>query len=800
MNTRNHKVELLAPAGNAAAFYGAVKAGADAVYLAGQRFGARAYAENFTTENLVQCIRYAHLFGRRVYLAVNTLLKEGELAELDGYLAPFYEAGLDAVIVQDLGVLRHIRERFPGLGIHASTQMTLCGAYGAATLKRMGADRVVPARELGLEELTVMKAHADIEIETFVHGAMCYSYSGQCLFSSILGGRSGNRGRCAQPCRLPYSVSLDKQRQTGECYPLSLKDMCAVRLLPQLIEAGIDSFKIEGRMKKPEYAAGVTAVYRKYIDRYFELRERYSPDRAAEEYKVDQEDYRLLTSLYIRSQVQEGYYFRRNGGEMVTLVSPAYSGSDEAALAEIAARYLDSPMKLPVTAEGRFETGSTASVSIRWGEQSVTVRGETVEAARSQPITAENVKKQLGKFGDSVFAAEALRVSVSEDAFYPLGQINELRRRAAGQLERLILEKNGYSGSTLPEEDGNLGERNKGVAEKETEGRKVLAQEAGRKGNGLQTVRNQTPAGDTVLSGWAVSVRTFEQLELLEKWILEGRRKPDRIYVEGDLLLRKEAASLESCRRLAVNSRIWIALPYIMRLEDEAYVGRLLETARENGCFQGFLARSLDEVGFLTERGAFKNGLECRSDAGVYAWNREAVRELADLGISGFCLPYELRAEEQRELLTQGNMRERGMCQRASGSKDLRRETSAGESCGALLPEKIVYSRIPMMITANCVLRTIAGCGRDSGEAVYLTDRYRKRFPVLRDCLHCGNIIYNSVPFSLHREHMRWSGVCKRLDFTLESAGEMRSLLEAFWEGGPFPFQDYTTGHEKRGV
>ena len=192
---KNGKVELLSPAGNEEGFYGAVHAGADAVYLAGSRFGARAYADNFTTESLVACIRYAHLLGRKIYLTVNTLLKEEEISQLYDYLLPFYEAGLDAVIVQDLGVLRFIREHFPKLKLHVSTQMTLCGSYGAALLKKMGAERVVPARELGLRELAVMKQCADIEIEAFIHGAMCYCYSGQCLFSSILGGRSGNRGR-----------------------------------------------------------------------------------------------------------------------------------------------------------------------------------------------------------------------------------------------------------------------------------------------------------------------------------------------------------------------------------------------------------------------------------------------------------------------------------------------------------------------------------------------------------------------------------------------------------------------------
>ena len=203
MKMKEKPVELLAPAGNPDAFYGAVKAGADAVYLGGQRFGARAYAENFTGDELLECIRYGHIIGCKIYLTVNTLMKEEELEELYDYIFPLYEGGLDGVIVQDFGALQLLKESFPDLELHASTQMTLCSRFGAELLKNMGACRIVPARELCLEEIKAIKQTVDIELETFIHGAMCYSYSGQCLFSSILGGRSGNRGRCAQPCRLP---------------------------------------------------------------------------------------------------------------------------------------------------------------------------------------------------------------------------------------------------------------------------------------------------------------------------------------------------------------------------------------------------------------------------------------------------------------------------------------------------------------------------------------------------------------------------------------------------------------------
>ena len=256
------QVEILSPAGSYESFLAAIHAGADAVYAGGPRFGARAFADNFTEETLKQAIDYAHFHGRKVYLTVNTLLKDREIETLHDYLEPLYLHGLDAVIVQDVGVLELIRHDFPDLEIHASTQMSSVNVKAAQFLQSQGVTRVVPAREISLEEIQEIYRATGMEIECFVHGALCYCYSGQCLLSSLIGGRSGNRGQCAQPCRLPYTAD-GKQK-----YYLSLKDICTLELIPDLIEAGIDSFKIEGRMKSLHYIATVVSTYRKLIDTY----------------------------------------------------------------------------------------------------------------------------------------------------------------------------------------------------------------------------------------------------------------------------------------------------------------------------------------------------------------------------------------------------------------------------------------------------------------------------------------------------------------------------------------------------
>ncbi len=750
---QKEKVELLAPAGNAEGFYGAIHAGADAVYLAGEQFGARAYAENFTREKLLECIRYAHLLDRRIYLAVNTLVKDSELPQLADYLRPFYEAGLDAVIVQDMGVFGLIREHFPGLKIHVSTQVTIASGYGALLLKRMGASRIVPARELGLQEICSMKKQADIEIETFIHGAMCYCYSGQCLFSSILGGRSGNRGRCAQPCRLPYSVQAGSALEK-ECYPLSLKDMCTVSLLPQLVEAGIDSFKIEGRMKRPEYAAGVTAVYRRYIDTYYELREKRGSESAAGAYQVSTEDMSLLSSLYSRSGISKGYYFRRNGRDMITMENPAYNGSDPDTLTEIREKYIVSKKKIPVDIKALFRVGQPAEVCFSCREDSFRAAGDAVECARNQPVTPETIKKQLGKLGESVFAVSNMDVEADPDCFYPLKAINELRRAAAdGLAERILARKN--------------------------------AEEPDLTGQDIVSPGNFSPSWNTAFSFdyaaasgqkashvcYALHTTTLPQLEAAADWLWKNRPEAEfRLYIEGDLYLQSKKKVTAICGELSEFGTFFAVLPYIVRLSDEEYLENLYRAVTESGLFRGFLVRSMDGLGFLQERGC---ELSCRLDAGIYIWNQEAGKELSAFA-EGYCLPYELRRGEQKPL---------------AGNKAW---------------EKVVYGRIPMMVTANCLYRTLGQCGKGKNTPLspaVLKDRYDKAFPVAVNCLHCMNVIYNSVPLSLHRELSFWRGTADlRLNFTLESPGEVRAILDCFLKGAPYPQTEYTTGHEKRGV
>ena len=307
---RRNAVEILAPAGSWESMAAAFNAGADAVYIGGSRFGARAFADNLDEARMVEAIRYAHLHGRKLYMTVNTLMKEEELSELYAYLRPYYEAGLDAVIVQDMGVFSFVKKYFPGLHIHASTQMTVTGAEGAKILAALGAERVVTARELSLEEIKEIRAHIpeDMEIESFIHGAMCISYSGRCLLSNYFTGRDANQGACTHPCRWKYAVV--EETRPGEYMPVyendrgtfifNSKDLCMIGHVPEMIEAGIDSFKIEGRMKTALYVATVARTYRRAIDDYL---------KSPEEYRKNLEWYREEIGKCTYREFTTGFYF-----------------------------------------------------------------------------------------------------------------------------------------------------------------------------------------------------------------------------------------------------------------------------------------------------------------------------------------------------------------------------------------------------------------------------------------------------------------------------------------------------------
>lgn len=768
--TEQGKIEILAPAGSFETFQAVIRAGADAVYLGGSQFGARAYANNFKEEELLRAIDYAHIHGRAVYLTVNTLFKEAELQEqLCKYLRPYYEQGLDAVIVQDLGALSVIRREFPKMDIHTSTQMTVTSAYGAAYMKELGASRIVTAREMSLDEICNIHKNVDIEIETFVHGALCYCYSGQCLLSSMLGGRSGNRGRCAQPCRLPYEV-LDAQKKripTAGNFVLSPKDLCGIADIPGLAESGVYSFKIEGRMKQAEYAAGVVSVYRKYVDRYLDtLHEAYAKGMrgvdasnfAREHYLVDKADMTMLYDLGNRSGFTDGYYYKKNGKDMITFGKPNHAKTNERLQEEIRERYVHgkaegAEIKEKIKGILRLKKDSSAMLELVAGKYCVTVAGDLVQQARNQPLSYEKVETGMRKTGNTPFEVETLEIDMDDDIFMPVQAINQLRREAIEMLEEAMLSDKRRKISCA---EGSI---------------KDSAQELLHES---RTLELQAKMREKQKEVCVVSVENRKQAKaVLRSSFVDAIYYDSSCYEHTNLFeqLREDVV----CTKEA-GKRAYFILPSVFRIHTAEFYERGLLSFRQLG-LDGVVIKSYDAAAFAKKH--FKDTFEIILDHNLYTWNSEAKNLLWELDPLRDTVPLELN----------------------------RVELSGRDNRGS---EALIYGYLPLMTSAQCVHANTGACDKH-GTVTYLKDRYGKFFPVRNHCTECYNTIYNSTPFVLfasHSELMRMGIQTYRLSFTIEDETQVKDILhiceETFFSGrrkfADLFDKEYTNGHYKRGV
>lgn len=731
------KTELLAPAGSYRIMQAVINAGADAVYAAGSKFGARAYAENFTEEEMLSAIDYAHIREKRLYLTVNTLLKEREMQELFDYLCPLYEAGLDAVIVQDMGVMHFIREQFPKLPIHASTQMTVTGAYGARLLLKHGCRRIVAARELSLEEVSDIYEKTGAEIEAFIHGALCYSYSGQCLLSSMIGGRSGNRGRCAQPCRLPYSPLKETQasasRKQRQLYPLSLKDLCTIEMIPELVESGVQSFKIEGRMKQEEYAAGVTGIYRKYLDLY-------EADPQGN-YQVDAGDYQRLLDLGSRCGFTDGYYKRQNGKEMVTFAKPSHEKNRQAqAGRELFGSAEESKEKIKGFL--RLSKNNPAYFMLEYKGLQAEVEGDVVEEAKKQPLTREAVRGKMQKTGSTPFVLDSLQLEMEEGCFLTVSSLNQLRRTGIEKLTGRILGKYRRACPEACKVSQNLRQCSAG-------------------------------SGDSRSDEMALSVLA-ETPEQFEAALCQP--EAGRIYLEASAVGRRNLCG--ELRNLSGQARrlgkeFYLALPHVFRMKTARWYYKNWRQIAQ--AIDGCLIRNLEELSFLKEMGMASS--EIQGDSQLYVFSNEAILGWETLSLQHYTLPSELNARELRGL-----------------------DCSRGEL--------VIYGYQPLMLSAQCVRKNMAGCDRTEGVS-YLKDRYGKLFAVKNHCEDCYNVLYNISPLALFRHFQEIRALrpgSLRLSFTIESGREVERIFRYYRqavagsleEGGYLA--DFTNGHFKRGV
>lgn len=588
---RNKDFELLAPAGSLEILKGVIESGADAVYVGGSMFGARAYADNFTEEELLEAIDFAHLRGVKVYLTVNTLIKNSEFSKLYDYLLPYYKRGLDAVIVQDLGVVKAIHEYFPSMELHTSTQMTVTGADGVRFLSQFGVTRVVMAREVSLAEMKRIHEETGMELEAFVHGALCYSYSGQCLFSSILGGRSGNRGRCAQPCRLPYTVEGKKDE-----YILSLKDMCGIKALDKLHDAGVYSLKIEGRMKQLEYACGVVKYYRSYIDSM-------KP--------VTDADYDRIKALGNRCGFTDRYYFDHNGSDMVTYVKPNFVSN--------AAEPSPEKRKLSIEGELVLREGEPGSLTVKRGDVTYKASIEPVSAALKAPLDKKAAIDRINKTGDTDFEFSHIKAQIGENVFVPNGALNKLRRDAISGLCDKLLKKY-YRDDARYADISSMCELPEHVVKSDATHE-----------DGAVNAKDYTTI---------CSCMTRAQLDTLISYECF-----DVFYLDFDMydrktLIQQFADDVKSLTKR--NKKVYLMLPTIFRADSSDYFVSIAKEL-DKVSFEGFVVKNYEEL-YLTEN--LFTGKKVILDHNMYTFNDVSRSVFFEHGVSGDTVPLELNSKE----------------------------------------------------------------------------------------------------------------------------------------------------------
>jgi Collagenase and related proteases len=807
--------EILAPAGSMESLYAAVNAGCDAVYMGGSMFGARAYADNPDSDSLLYAIDYCHLHGVKLYLTVNTLLKEEELMDsLYNYMLPYYKAGLDAAIVQDTGVVYMLHQWFPGLALHASTQMALVTGSGVPMLADYGITRIVPARELSLSELQQMRSDTDAEIEVFVHGALCYCYSGQCLFSSMLGGRSGNRGRCAQPCRLPYSTTFNGKKR--ESYILSMKELSALPYIDKLIETGADSFKIEGRMKSPSYTALVTSLYRKYTDIYMDYGSKGYTGYIEKHKREFQDDMGQLAEVYNREGFTNGYLEGnihkgsllsskrpKHGGvytgevlstgkgvlkyrldkdlnaqdvvefrnaRMDTLYEytiskdlkagsiveakfsrdciinkgdKAYRTKNAALLDRIKGQYLARNKKVLVTSVFKAISGEQACLSLEKDGIKAEVYGGICQKAEKSATSQDEVEKILRQTGNTEFGFSQLNITMDEGLFLPVSMLKNLRREAITKLRDNITGKSRCGAEdTMPainlnKHSINFNKHNTGI-----------------------TSRNTMPGTEPV---YKASVMTMPQLSEVLKC-----QKIEEVYINNGLLDNKstqEALSLVH----ASGRKCYIVLPHIFRKAAMDYEKKMAAEGKSiyNYGWDGYVIKNLEGYVFIKDL-LGKSPENIITDTGLYIMNSAACRFWEDAGVTRHTLPFELEMPYIKDIAGQGM-------------------------------EAVVYTHIPLMVSAQCTLSSLSGCQKETGRArqVLIKDIKGREFIIINYCKYCYSMVYQKLPLlalSCIKDLTRAGIRSFRYDFTIEDAEETRNVLAGSYSG-----QSYT-GHYRTGI
>lgn len=822
MNNNLHNAltcEILAPAGSFECMKAAYQAGADAVYAGGAKFGAR-QTVNFDKDELPEAIYYSHIRGKKFYLTVNTLLKEEELEkQLFDYLLPAYQAGLDAVIVQDLGVLLFIKKYFQELSIHVSTQMNVTGPFFAEELKRLGVTRIVTARELSLKEISDIYQKTGLEIECFIHGALCYSYSGQCLLSSMIGARSGNRGRCAQPCRLSYDVIKENKSiiLENEKYILSPKDLCTLKHIPDILEAGAYSLKIEGRMKKPEYVASTVAMYRKYVDLYL------SGGRAG--YQVEEEDIRLLKEIYNRGGFTDGYFHRHNGREMMSLYRPNHCGIKAMKLISFNKNTLILkaliPLKKGDVLEFDLKNGSCDNTSCNYtmgqdfaagGQLSIknkfqagfTIREGMLNSydvfrIRNNSLIDEITKQYLipekkclmtgiAELEEGmislILSAQGITVKACSHAVS-----KAVNRPISPEDIRAKLEKTGDTEFEFEKLDvickDNLFIPVKELNELRRTAINTLRQKIidaykrefsdNEKQDIFHEEKQQTKHVKMEhMKKMAVSVLVSTREQLL---CAVSSDIVQQIYIETALFSYSEMTKMVE-NAYNHDKKVFCALPYIFRKEAKEEFEKHI-SFYSSSCISGFVLRNMESYFYIRSIDKSFFNKDFIFDNFIYCYNKAAGSYLNSLQPMYINYSRELNCSELKGLIIE------------NGELD-------------------IYGYIPSMITANCIKKSFNKCDKKTSVGVYnLKDRTKSILMSVNACRYCYNVIYYSLPYSLLGEFFEISALnpaSLRLNFVFETEKEMKEILQilaynmACGTSEYKEIEQFTRGHFRRGV
>lgn len=797
------RIELLAPAGSIESLHAAVQAGADAVYLGGNKFSARAYASNFDNENMIKAVEYCHLYDVKIYVTINTILKQHEVEKAVEYAEFLYKIGVDALIIQDLGFANLITTKLPNFELHASTQMTVHNAEGALFLNKLGFKRIVLSRELSLNEIKHISSELGVETEIFVHGALCICYSGQCLMSSMIGGRSGNRGRCAQPCRLPYTIINKKNASERKGYILSPKDICTIENIKEIIDSGTTSLKIEGRMKRPEYVAGVVQAYRKAIDDYYKNstsnnlniedekkklmqlfnREGFSkaylfgnagkdmmaysfPKNTGIELGKVQKDLTLVlkesisvkdgvrngdggftVSKILKSGKEVGEAFK---GEKVKLLPDEYKSgdilyktSDYKLLKTLEEFYQNAfERKIELKLQVKFKLNEPIMLTTLYKNTIFQIEGETVQKALKRPLDKDRIVENLSKTGDIPFKFNNIEFLEFEEGFISISAINEIRRELMDRVAIYTLSINNKN-TGVKLEDDKLDTKKEECDNKSNLINKSL-------------IKDKMKIPDSII---------FLNSEDHIKAFMESDFQYASINPFGDL-------SFDHLNKLK-GKKVFLKLPNIIKLEFET-ICKAVEEVLEN--IEGIITANLGIINKFTGR------TNIIGDYKLNIFNSYALDFYGDF-LSGSCLSAELNRKELSSIIKKQQ----------------------------IPVQVLIYGKVELMVSEYCAIGSVFGGKNNSKNCngickngnFALRDRKGEEF-VLKTDKFCRSYIYNSVPTNLipNIDELRSIGIKSyRVDLIDENYEEVKRILHAVkgekWEED---FSRFTRGHYKRGV